>query len=470
MIYLVLGFIVVLASGTILFRKINQTPIHGDESGWIYSGYYYTDLVLKNDLARQRWVCDFCGSFGDFNMHLGKWLLGIPIQIELQKPSSLSDFQNWEKALREKDKIRATDVKEPPPSILLSARRSSVVFGVLCCVILLSIGHFCNNIWIGFISALILSFDDLFIASSTRAMADVSYNLFLISLCLCAFPFLKYRSRKALILSTLLFGVISGFATSVKIMGLTIGILFFLSLCFYKSFFHAIRKTEFVSYLMIFGLASTVVIYVLNPVFWPSFRQMDASAIIRESVAITKNFNGIYRDTRAITASPSGKNVKEFVEAYSDQYPQLFNLSHVFIFPGLFFKWNFEMNQRARAEDTWEGKRFMVFHRNLLVTYASFPFEWIFLAIGIASISRRIYFSLRTGEPTFWIIPLAYFIVNYGFIIALMKVNWDRYYLPTVIATQMVVGVGLFETARTATEQIVRWAGALRKASFADGA
>ena len=131
--FLALCVIVVSVSGTLLFRDIKQTQFHGDESGWTYSGYYYTDLVMKGDFDWQRWVCVFCGGFGYLNPHFGKWILGFPLQLEIQKPSSLSDFQNWEKALQEKEKLRADTVKEPPPSILLSARSSSAVFGIFCC-------------------------------------------------------------------------------------------------------------------------------------------------------------------------------------------------------------------------------------------------------------------------------------------------------------------------------------------------
>jgi hypothetical protein len=438
-----LCIIVVLACGSILFSKIDQTPFHGDEGGWIYAGYYYTNLVIKGDFDWQRWACDFCGSFGDFNMHLGKWLLGIPLQLEIQKPSALSDFQHWEKALRQKNKILASDVKEPPPGILLSARKSSVFFGILCCVVLLSIGYFCNNIWMGFVSALILSINELFIISSTRAMTDVSYNFFLVSMCLGAFSLLNSRSKKHTYLSALLFGIISGLAASVKIMGVLIGGLLFLSLFIYKCFFSPIKKTAFLSHLMIFGLAALSVIYILNPVFWPSFQKINASEIIKESVAIVTHYRDIYRDTKAITESPSSKNLRAFAEAYGERYPQLFNLSHVFIFPGLFLKWKFEMNQRARTNDTWEGSRFATFHRNLFVTYESFPFEWILVSVGILSMGAKLYFSLRTKEPTPWIIPLLYFVINYLFILGFMKMSWSRYYLPTVIATKMVVGLGV---------------------------
>jgi hypothetical protein len=40
-------------------------------------------------------------------------------------------------------------------------------------------------------------------------------------------------------------------------------------------------------------------------------------------------------------------------------------------------------------------------------------------------------------------LPLLYLLANYGFILAFMKLNFERYYLPTVIASQFFVAIGL---------------------------
>src|SRR5215831_13931326 len=146
MVFLGLCVIVVLVSATTLYREVGKTAFHGDESGWTYAGYYYTNLLLQGDLDWQRWVCNFCGGFGYLNPHLGKWILGIPLQLESQNPLFLSDFQNWEKALKREKKIRAATAQEPPPNILLRARTSSVILGSLCCLSLLWIGYLSGNL------------------------------------------------------------------------------------------------------------------------------------------------------------------------------------------------------------------------------------------------------------------------------------------------------------------------------------
>ena len=76
--------VICLISGYILFPGINRTEFHGDESGWIWSAYYYTELVMQWDFDLQKWECERCGPWGDLNMHVGKLLIGIPLAIDPQ--------------------------------------------------------------------------------------------------------------------------------------------------------------------------------------------------------------------------------------------------------------------------------------------------------------------------------------------------------------------------------------------------
>ena len=45
------------------------------------------------------------------------------------------------------------------------------------------------------------------------------------------------------------------------------------------------------------------------------------------------------------------------------------------------------------------------------------------------------------------LICLQFFLVNYLFILTLMRVNWDRYYLPTILASSLIVAFGFYAIA-----------------------
>lgn len=44
-----------------------------------------------------------------------------------------------------------------------------------------------------------------------------------------------------------------------------------------------------------------------------------------------------------------------------------------------------------------------------------------------------------------WSVPLLCFAVNYFVLLAFVDLNWDRYYLPTVIADRALVAAGIYE-------------------------
>ncbi len=70
--------LVSLLSGYVLLGKMKTTPFHGDESGWISAGYYYTDLLLNHDFDWAKWRCAQCGDWGSsLTMPLGKWMIGV---------------------------------------------------------------------------------------------------------------------------------------------------------------------------------------------------------------------------------------------------------------------------------------------------------------------------------------------------------------------------------------------------------
>ena len=54
--------------------------------------------------------------------------------------------------------------------------------------------------------------------------------------------------------------------------------------------------------------------------------------------------------------------------------------------------------------------------------------------------------SLRNREVLLWNIPLFYFAVNYFFILLLLKLNWNRYFLPSIMASALIIAGGVYES------------------------
>jgi hypothetical protein len=262
----VAGLLCVLSSA-VLLHKIHETSFHGDESGWIASGNYYTRLLLTGDFQRSAWECRECGAWGSLNMHLGKLLIGIPLRS--MSPESARPFLSY----YDFDATAADNLQRgntPPADLLLRARTASAVFGVLCCLSVFVIGYLAHSLWTGLTAAVLLLFNRLFGISVTRAMTDVHYNFFLLAAAVSMIAVVSASRRRSLMLASAGAGILAGLACSVKITGIVICALSFLTVILYKATLHRSAKKDLVLSVALFGCLSVSVVYLLNPYFWPS--------------------------------------------------------------------------------------------------------------------------------------------------------------------------------------------------------
>jgi 4-amino-4-deoxy-L-arabinose transferase-like glycosyltransferase len=429
--FIVLVIIIPLLSSTILLKYREETRFHGDESGWISSGYYYTNLLLKGDFTWRKWHKEELGPWGYMNPHLGKWLIGLPLKLHFDD-QEFSRLYNFSKTREENEK----EGNIPPREMLLHSRAVSAIFGGLCCLLVFTIGHVCYNLWIGVIAATLLLGNKLFIIHATRAMTDITYNFFLICLGLWALLLLPKVSKKRMVFVSILFGALSGLACSVKITGIVVGSLFFTAMLIYKYTVHK-NKKEMLLFLVAFFFSALAIVYILNPLFWPDFPMTRGSLLIHELTS----FPGELKKIIAAREIPEGNTL----EMYIEKYPQVTNLSHVFMFPYLFVKWNsFMNNQKNSPSASWHGNRLQTFHKSLFIKHSTFVLEGFFLLVGIIICSNTMYNALKNNELALCGIPFLYFLSNYIFILIFMKINWGRYYLSTIIASKIIIAVGIY--------------------------
>jgi hypothetical protein len=134
------------------------------------------------------------------------------------------------------------------------------------------------------------------------------------------------------------------------------------------------------------------------------------------------------------------------------RYPQLANLAQVLEFPNLFARWRRLMvEQSGMKSASWDGNRFASLHQRLLIQYSTFTMEAVFLILGIAVCCAAMWRSLRTREPTALAVPLIYFAINYLLIASVLPLNWDRYYVPTVVAGRILIAVAIYEVITMAS-------------------
>ena len=424
----VLALAVSLISALVLSSHVKKTTFHSDESGWISAGRYYTDLLWRGDFDWEKWECEACDGWGSLNMQLGKWLIGIPLELDPQvRRQNFSGYYNIT-ASREENVQQGL---VPPQETLTRARNASAFFGVVCCVLMFAIGYCAYNAFVGLLSAAMLLCNSLFVQQSSRAMTDVHYNLFLLCVSLAVIFLIRAPTRKSALTRSVVCGLFAGLACAIKVTGILIGTgMFVVALATQQIFFVKRSLKEIACSVALFGLAALIVIYGLNPYFWPSLPALSDPAAIQELKAYTSEV----RDSKSLPRDVRHK------------YPHIGTITRVFEFPRQFRRWdNFMSWASTMRMGKWQWNRELTLNYRLFLNFM-FPGQILLAAAGIFFVVGKRLPELSGLTDPARLVPLLSFVVNYLFILTFMKLNWDRYYLPTVVSTMPLAAVGTYGT------------------------
>jgi 4-amino-4-deoxy-L-arabinose transferase-like glycosyltransferase len=437
---------VCVASALVIFPRIAKTEFSADEPGWISSAYYYTTLAEKRDFDWDKWFCRECGDFGRLNFHMGEYLFGIRLKIG-KDSGSQAFFGFYDVYHSYEENFRAGLV--PSPAILSQARSVAAFFGVLCCLLVFAVGFWAYNPWVGLVGSGLLLTNSVFLKVTAQAMTDAFYNFFLLSVCLTLVIRAKARNKKAMFLLVCLAGVLTGMAGSVKITGILLGTGFFLGATGWRFWRARAGKKEMALTLAAFFFCCLSTVYLLDPFFWPSWNRMSGSEVVRE-------WKSLSHDVATKKIIPWRR---EDLQKAAFDYPQLRNLSHPLEFPLLFGRWNHEMRRQLDLGfANWNGNRLVRLHETLFRLSVPLAMEsdnslvvngvaFLLAALTIAGL----YFLALSGRSNgAHVVLLVAWCVNYLLILLFLKLNWDRYYLPTMIFVELVAAVGLYEIASRA--------------------
>ncbi len=416
---------VALLATVVLYRQAPLTPFDGDETGWISSGVYYTDLLLARDFAWDKWQCRACGPWGGLNMPLGKWAIGAPLKFYYAATPGAVPFMrfyDFERSLAQNQ----AEGRVPPAAVLAAARLACAAFGVLCCLLLFCLGYWWLNRAAALLAVVLLLLTDGFVQQATRAMTDVHYLTFLLAGGLASGLLLQRADRRGLVAAAILAGLAAGLAAAVKVTGILVGGLVFATLLAYVAALHRLRLRTALRAAALFLVVAIAIVYLLNPFFWPDWQQLDATALLHDARSL-------------LAAAVSGQLGAAPI---SQSFPQVGHLTHIIEFPQMFLRWRAFMQTQLPIGD-WTEPRLLAIHRSLFVNLAAFPFEWVLLLIGAAAAGRRVIAAWRRAQTAPALAPLVFFAVNYFFVLFLVQLTWPRYYLPTAVAGKLLVAYGI---------------------------
>ncbi len=405
-----------------LLSRIDDTAFHGDESGWVSSSYYYTDLLIDRDLTRARWDCHECGPWGSMSPHLGQWLIGFPLVTD----AALGDrrFAAYYAFDKSPDENVAMG-RIPPTEMLTRGRRAVAVVGVLCCLLMFAVGYSAAGPAQGLIAAALLLMDPVFLIQATRIMTDAHYNVFLLGLLWLLVTAERAGLRAVMLRRPLRIatasGLIVGLAVSVKVTALFVGGATFLLAAGF-----ALPPRTWLRSAGAFGLSAMIVLHGLNPTWWIFPRDLSPQLMASE---IGRLYEGVRTHTLVM-------------ESPEEQFPRL---SRVGMFPLSLLRWQRLVDSQVRPQE-WKGNRFVTIHKRLFGTHAGVRGEWIFFVVGLAvairAAARHRRLTASTTE-TASLGLLLYFIANYVFLVALLRLDWNRYYLPTLVGIHLLSALGI---------------------------
>lgn len=393
-----LAIVVVAASGAwVLFSGVDRAPFHGDESGWISSGMYYSDLLLARDFSREKWECRGCKTWGALNGHVGKLLIGASyFTCDTSNPCTFSGYYDFFTSFEENQRRGQV----PPEHILRRGRYGAAIAGVICCLLAFAVGYMVGEpkLLAGILCSGLVLATPIFRLFANRAMADAFYNLFLLMQLLAAVAIVKSGDDRNMIRRLGVAGLLTGVNASVKPSGFLLGVPLFLAVAAYRlGVGRGYKQSEngrvFFFSVMAFLTTTLGIIYVLNPTFWPS------------------GMSDVWR---------------------------------LLGFPEVLLAWDryMALEDVGLGLGEWNGNHFVDIHRSIFVEYSNAGINILFL-LGLLLCTRRCLVSMRRGVADVSLVPLAYFLCNYALLICFLRLNWDRYYLPVEISIRVIAAIGI---------------------------
>ncbi len=419
--------VVAVTSYMALRGRIAEIPYHHDEAGWISSSFYYSTLWGSGDRSFERWAYIAPGltgyAWGYLQTHLGQFMLGAPLTYQMVHDDEVDPFFGFYSYMHTLEENRLHGAF-PSSGTLLGARHINVLYWTLCIVLMFLLASAVANEFAGVVAVAILLLSDSFMDGATRAMIDAPNGIFYLGIGFSAVAVARANSMRTFLGASTLFGLFCGLACSVKVTGLVFGMGFLLVLYLVGIALAKFPARRCIAGVMLAGISALFVVYALNPLFCPSVEAFSASALKQEVVEISGR-PPIWKDDPHYPAM---------------KYEQLANLSRVLEFPLLYPRWHhfLELSKAGRA---WGESRLETFHSHLFIEFAAFPFQWVLVVLGVVFGVGRLIQSARERTLHVRAVPFLYFAANYGFILLLMKHNWDRYYYTTVVAACLLAGI-----------------------------
>lgn len=157
--------------GFTLLDGLDVTPVHGDESWWLYYTRYFRDVV-RGDFSNPEWTTGLAVD----QPHLAKFVFGAALWVT-GKLDAIPEHP-WEYSITREANEAMGNV--PRADVLRVGRLTSVAFALLAAAASFVIACRLSGLPGGLLVVLFLSFNNLFVRCGRRAMPDMMFVCFVL--------------------------------------------------------------------------------------------------------------------------------------------------------------------------------------------------------------------------------------------------------------------------------------------------
>jgi hypothetical protein len=416
--------------------EIKQAPEFVDERGWATAALVHGELLINGRMAPQDWTQEKYGVYGNLNPQLGKLMLGLAGQLcsaitGLRDPSPA---RLWALPFAIEGK---SPLRDYAPGFFYRYR---------------SIARFCAGLtalsaiviaWKMFggptaaVYSIILLSNGFFMRNAVRILTDQHYVLFMNGALLSGMAFTLARTRRARVLSIVALSVCAGAASSVKVTGGAVILLFVCTLLALKLWRGLISLPGAIKAVILYLCVSFFVVVALNPFLWP-----DVQVLLGGASA------GAPSDTAGrppVTPAEWGAMLSDpaldrdwIASEYPKAYAALRPLEFVLMFP----RWNRFLRDPSGV---LEAPGALAVLGGITTRFSPTPIWGGLLFLGVALAVARNRDDLCTPA----IAGICYVVTYYVFLALTLPVdNIARYYLPAFVVVQVFAAYGIVVLAQ----------------------
>jgi len=431
----------VISFASFSHRAASHHRVFLDEPGWISASLAAAGRVVHGDFTPSHWDDSDLVDWGDINPPAAKLLIGLPLVASYHGAPPV--FHRLY-ALGLTEEANAAEGNLPPWPLLLRARIICCVISACVCVLVFVLMALVDGIAAGILAAAFLMMTTLFTYWSYHVVTDGAYMLSTVGIAIAALGYLRSGDerigRRWLIAGAL----IVGFGASVKVTaalpdGLVLGAAIVRVALRGRD---EIRWRRAAGDLARAAVAAFVLLLVINPSYWVDLHAVNIPAA-RAELALLPD---VRREARANVAIKDGT-----VSALRRRCPDLYNL----IRPAGYFLMPLRWRELTRAQamessvGAWKGPKVKEVTVNLLRNFQAFRKEFYVILLGLAILVASFWRAREQSRADGLYVLLAFVVAQY-LLLVMIPLNFDRYYLSTVVGEQCLAAIAVVALARAA--------------------